>query len=133
MEEHTKPMASLRNQKLISDMGSVSSSGPLLAGLGRRLAAGSDIIDVSVVWGLIVRTGTPLLGQASGTSWSFDDNFRPESPRTQRHMYAACIDLAEDPELLIKSRICWIAEFSKMAAGTESIVACPSVAISDFA
>jgi hypothetical protein len=80
----------------------------------RHLKESHKGVDVTLVWGLKVTEGTPVLGDAPKKPWAFDPRFRPDGPRAQRHMYHACVDTRKIPNLLVAQNnhgICWIEEF----------------------
>jgi len=105
----------------VSETGKVTFGSPLLPAFSRRLAAVPDQIDVSLVCGLTVDGGTPLLGEPKEKPWSLDPLFRPDSPRVQRHLYKACVEMEKDPALHISSNICWLAEFRKWLRGRNEL------------
>ncbi|CAE8719477.1 unnamed protein product, partial [Polarella glacialis] len=68
-------------------------------------------IDVCIVWGLKINGATPLIGKPPLDIWEYNPAFRPDSPSVQRALLAACEDAVAQPDLLISSSACWIADF----------------------
>lgn len=91
------------------------SVGTALVGLSmlpdRRLQAAGATTDISMVFGIVVTGGMPLLGDPSPNVWKFSDAFHPEDPRVQRLMLRACIDSKADDHLAVYATSCWLEEF----------------------
>ena len=68
-------------------------------------------IDVSIVWGLLVKAEWPLLGKPPADSYLFDQEFRLTSPSAQRHLLAACQEVSDKEEFLLGYDTCWIRDF----------------------
>lgn len=77
------------------------------AAMSRRLFSTSA---VSLVWGLKIKPGSPLLGKRE-KSWEYNRIFRADSPNTQRMLLQACRKAREMEDLLIVDDECWIENF----------------------
>mmetsp|Transcript_25377 Transcript_25377/g.46000 ORF Transcript_25377/g.46000 Transcript_25377/m.46000 type:complete len:1626 (+) Transcript_25377:95-4972(+) len=80
---------------------------------GRRLGG---TVQVSLVWGLKVSASAPLLGKLE-KAWEFAEDFRAESPHTQRVLFGACEHAKKEEDLLVASHNCWIEAFRSRLRG----------------
>jgi len=84
-----------------------------------RRYAGQEIpnnkrTDVTIVFGLRAAGSTPLVG-APTEQWSFDPSFEPDNPWSQRAIYAACVNVPT--ELQVITTNCWVNLFRVWLVG----------------
>mmetsp|Transcript_10836 Transcript_10836/g.37989 ORF Transcript_10836/g.37989 Transcript_10836/m.37989 type:complete len:1733 (-) Transcript_10836:105-5303(-) len=111
------------------------SDGTALVGLSmlpdRRLQAAGATTDISMVFGIVVTGGMPLLGDPSPNVWKFNDAFYPEDPRVQRLMLRACVDSKADDHLAVYATSCWLEEFREWLLAQGDVFPVPSVIFKD--
>lgn len=66
-------------------------------------------LDVTVVFGILVPTSTPLVGPTA-VPWKYDPDFEPQNPWAQRAMLEIC-EGSDSVGLRVVNKDCWISKF----------------------